>query len=251
MNRKVIIHPSRMGALALWGGSDHYSLKQALQKAPFHLPTEKIRSIHEVTFSIFETIDLNRKYIVEYRSEERDCFISLQKLPEELRDFSVRKNIGPLDAVFLFLKSCWREPSALLIPFIIPLIYSIFILMYSSWSQYILHNQDILAFFSRPGCENECVRRVLSLHSLVGLLFFFQLMFLFVPIISLFFQAPRYRSAMNYRFTQSYSAATILVGIVVFVQLVAFFPFKQYGRFVGLGFDPKVDKMFSQLKDKR
>jgi hypothetical protein len=118
------------------------------------------------------------------------------------------------------------------------------------WSDEVLHNPDILSFFARPGCDTGCVRSVLSIHILVGILFFVQLMLLFMPILLLFFQAPRYRSALNYRMVQSYSVVTVILAAFLFVQLVAFFPFRQYGKFVGLGFDPKVVRLISNLKAK-
>jgi hypothetical protein len=77
-----------------------------------------------------------------------------------------------------------------------------------------------------------------------------QLSFVLLPIALLVFQAPRYRSAVNYRMIQGYSLATVVVGFVILGQLLAFFPFRQYGRFLELGFDPKVERMISNLKHK-
>jgi len=43
----------------------------------------------------------------------------------------------------------------------------------------------------------------------------------------------------------------VVVGFVILGQLMAFFPFRQYGRFLELGFDPKVERMISNLKQKK
>jgi hypothetical protein len=50
--------------------------------------------------------------------------------------------------------------------------------LFGLWNEYVLHSDTILGFFARPGCDETCVRKVLSIHSLVGLLFFIQFFFL-------------------------------------------------------------------------
>ena len=148
----------------------------------------------------------------------------------------------------LHLEKCWREPSVLFLPLLLPIFMGILMTLFGVWDQFVLHNPDLLQFFSRPGCEANCVRRVLSIHSLVILLFAVQLVILFLPMTFLWFQAPKYKSALNFRILQAYSTALVFVGVFVFAQLVVFFPFKQYTKFVELGFDPKVVRAISALK---
>jgi hypothetical protein len=119
------------------------------------------------------------------------------------------------------------------------------------WDEHVLHNPYVQGFFANPGCDANCVSKVLLIHSVVGFFFLVPpLVLLFLPVLLLLFQAPRYRSALNYRMVQSYSLASMVVGVCLMVFLMAGFPFQQYGRFLELGFDPKVDRALSNLKSK-
>lgn len=250
MGNKVGLHPRRISSLALWAGSDHYSLKEVWSRAPFFLPVDRVTRVYEVRAKSLFGLGKSVYYAIEYSSESRDCFITLENLPKELEKRE-RAKIKPPGAALLLMRHCWREPTAMLLPLVIPLFLAAMILGLGLWNEIVLHNETILQFFARPGCDTECVRKVLSIHSLVVFLFLAQLSLMFLPVLLLLFQAPRYRSALNYRMIQSYSICTVVVGIVIFAQLLSFFPFRSYGRFVEMGFDPKVERLLSNLDKKK
>lgn len=245
----IVIKPGWVGAFALWAGSDQYGFAKALRREPHSLPADQVTNIYVIEANSIFGLGGTYRYAIEYISEQRECLVSVQELPHEL---VIREKIAlhPIGAGLLFLKSCLREPSALLMPLALPVILASMMILFGYWNDYVLHNQEVLSFFAKPGCDESCVRKVLSIHSLVILLFMLQFVILLLPLALLFFQAPKYKSAFNYRLTQTYSIATVVVGMVVFVQLMAFFPFKQYGRFLEMGFDPKVEKLLSNLKAK-
>jgi hypothetical protein len=245
----VRIDPRWSGALAFWAGSDHYSLKQAVFRAPFYLPVDRVLRVYEVKAKSLIGLGSPTRYAIEYQSERRRCFITLERLPEELEGRE-RKTTNPPGAALLFFQHCWNEPSALLLPLLIPFFLGFMIVLLGIWNEFVLHNREVLSFFAKPGCDLDCVRKVLSIHSLVLFLFLAQISLVLLPIGLLVFQAPRYKSALNYRMIQSYSLVTVVVGVVVLGQLITFFPFRQYGRFVGLGFGPKVERVLSKLNQK-
>lgn len=250
MTRTVGVTPSWTGAFAFWAGSDHYNLRQAIRRQPFQLPIERVTKVYDLESKPLIGLGGAARFAIEYRSDSRDCFITLEDLPAELEGMERTKIKAP-GTVLVFIRHSWREPSALLLPFLIPFVTMAMIWMLGLWNEHVLHHSDVLAFFANPGCDKECVAQVLRIHSMVCFLFLVQLSFVFLPILLLVFQAPRYRSAVNYRMIQGYSLATVVVGFVVLGQLMAFFPFKQYGRFLELGFDPKVERVISTLKNKK
>ena len=250
MSKTVGIIPSWTGALAFWAGSDHYGPLKVIRRAAFELPIERVTKVYELESKPLIGIGGSARFAVEYKSEQRDCFITLVSLPEELAHWP-REKIRAPGTLLVFLRHSWREPTALLAPFFIPIFTMVMMMMLGLWNDYVLHHEDVLAFFANPGCDRECVSQVLRIHSMVGFLFLVQLSFVFLPIVCLLFQAPLYRSAVNYRMIQGYSFATVIVGFFVFAQLISFFPFKQYGRFLELGFDPKVERILSNLKHKK
>ncbi len=238
----MVVRPRWLGAFAFWLGSDHYPLEHALKRAPFALPLPQVVKVYQIEYRPLVGIGGNHRFAIEYFSGQRDCLITLEDLPPELLD-QPRTSISSLGMMRMFLRLCLREPTAFALPLLFPLSIALFLSLFGLWNAWVLHNPDVLALFSRPGCDPTCVRKVLSIHSLVGLLFFVQLFLLFVPFALLFVQAPRYRSALNYRMMQTYSAAAVMLGLFTFFQLVATFPFKQYGKILGLGFDLKVERL--------
>jgi hypothetical protein len=250
MSKTVGVIPSWTGAWAFWAGSDHYNLRQVLARAPFELPIERVTKVYDLESKPLFGLGGKARYALEYRSEHRECFVTLEELPQELREMPRTKIKAP-GTLLVFLRHSWREPTALLLPFLIPFVTMMMMWMLGLWNEYVLHQNDLLAFFANPGCNKDCVGQVLRIHSMVGFLFLVQLSFVLLPIVLLLFQAPRYRSAVNYRMIQGYSLATVVVGFVILGQLMAFFPFRQYGRFLELGFDPKVERMISNLKQKK
>lgn len=245
------VKPSLGGALALWAGSDHYDLTDALRREPFTLPTHEVKKVYRMDSARLPWLPQFRRYAVEYSSGRRDCFVLLPELPPELIQKEEPEQISFYQAAALLMEHVRREPTVFLLPLVVPVGFFLCVALFGLWNQLVLHNLDFLSFFVRPGCDVGCVRKVLSIHSLVALLFLLQFLMLFLPIGLWLFQAPRYRSALNYRMIQSYSAATMVVGAVIFAQLVVFFPFRQYGRFVELGFHPKIEKAFADLKAKK
>lgn len=237
--------------MALWAGSDHYHLTDALRREPFTLPTDAVKKVYRLESARLPWLPQIRRYAVEYSSGSRDCFVLIPELPADLAETSQPEEISFYQAAALLLEHVRREPTVFLLPLVVPFGFFLCVALFGLWNQLVLHNQEILSFFVRPGCDAVCVRKVMSIHSLVALLFLLQFLMLFLPIGLWLFQAPRYRSALNYRMIQSYSAASIVVGAVIFAQLVVFFPFRQYGRFVELGFHPKIEKAFADLKAKK
>lgn len=250
MKKTVVVIPSWTGALAFWAGSDHYGLLQAIRREPFLLPIDRVNKVYELESKPLIGLGASARFAIEYSSERRECFIALESLPDELRELD-REKIRAPGTMLVFLRHSWREPTALLLPFFIPFFTMMMMWMLGLWNEHVLHHSDVLGFFANPGCDQVCVAQVLRIHSMVGFLFLVQLSFVFLPIGLLVFQAPRYRSAVNYRMIQGYSMATIVVGSFILLQLMAFFPFRQYGRFLEMGFDPKVERMISNLKQKK
>lgn len=247
---KIVIKPGTIGAIALWLGSDQYVFLQALRREEFSIGADKIKKIYTVEADSILGLRKTQRFAIEYTSGHRDCLISVEKLPETLHS-TLHQRISPLGIFALFLKSFWKEPSAILYPLILPFLLSVMMFLFGVWNDQILHNPSVLDFFAKPGCDAICVRKVLSIHSLVVLLFLLQGILLFLPWLLLFIQAPKYKSALNYRITQIYSVTAMVIGAVVFVQLLMFFPFKQYGKFLELGFDPKVERMLANIKEKK
>lgn len=250
MSYKVGVNPSRLGALSFWAGSDHYSLSQALKRERFFIPIGRVSKVYEVRAKPLIGLGSPRNYAVEYSSGKRDCFITMEELPAELRD-AKRIVISPLGAMRLVMSHLRREPTVLFLPLLAPFFMGLMIGLFSLWNDLVLHNPDVLAFFANPACEANCVRKVLSIHSLVGLLFLLQITALLFPLALWYFQAPRYRSVVNYRVIQGYSLAGAVVGAIIFVQLMFFFPFRQYTRFVEMGFGPKAERLLSNLNNKK
>lgn len=247
----VKIHPSLIESLSIWFGSDEYSLWDVILRSAYTVDLSKVThvyKIHKKSITGLEKTDST--FAIEFSSKKRECIIGLSTLPEELKEIA-KEEITYGGFAYLYLRFLCKEPTAFLYPMLVPASIFSFMGFFGLWDHLILHNTDVLGFFAKPGCEMGCVRKVLSLHSLVGLLFILQIFLLMAPIALFYVQAPKYRSAFNYRITQSYSFVSIVVGTVIFVQLIGIFPFKQYGKFIELGFDPKVEKMFSVLKTKK
>jgi hypothetical protein len=246
----ISVSPKWSGAITFWMGSDQYSLKNALKMEPLEIPLNRITRVFQIESKSLLTRREFVSYGIEYQSDFRECYISLKSLPPEMKGIE-RVRISNREAAHFLFKHSWREPTALLMPFFLPFFVAILIGLLGAWDDYILHDREILSFFARPGCDVDCVAKVMRIHTLVGFLFLVPLGILLLPLGFLFFQAPRYRSALNFRMIQAYSVVTLTVGLFVFVQLVAFFPFRQYGKFVELGFDPKVERVLSNLKTKK
>lgn len=250
MNNRVSIEPRWSGALAFWLGSDHYSLLQALRREPFIIPADRVIRVYEIKAKPLIGLGSPTRYAIEYRSAERECFITLETLPEQLKHLE-RTTTNPPGAALLFFKHSKKEPTALLLPLVIPFFAALMILLLGAWNELVVQNHDVQAFFATSGCNEACVRKALSLHSLVIFLFLVQFAIILLPVALFFLGAPRYKSAVNYRMIQSYSVVTVVVTAVIFLQLVAFFPFRQYGKFVEFGFSSKTEKMLSNLNSKK
>lgn len=240
--------PGRATAWGLWAGSDHYSVWDALTRAPFTLPLEEVSRVSRIEAPAWP-LEISR-YAVEYRSAERDCFVILPECPEPLRDREAER-VSFASVLGRLAAHVKREPGILFLPIVLPVAYFLTFALFGLWNEFVVQNRDLASLLARPGCAEECVTKVLSIHSLVALLFLLQSMMLFLPMGLLLFQAPRFRSALNYRMIQSYSLVSVVFGAVIFAQLVAFFPFRQYGRFVELGFDPKIERVLTNLKHKK
>jgi hypothetical protein len=235
--------------LSFWVGSDHYSLAQALRRECFLIPVGRVARVYEVRARPLIGLGSPRNYALEYSSGRRDCFITMEELPPELAH-AEKTVISPIGALRLLMEHLRREPTVLFLPLLMPLFMGMMIVLYSLWNEYVLRNPEVLTFFANPGCDLNCVRKVLSIHSLVGLLFFLQIMAVLLPFLLLWFQAPRYRSVVSYRVIQGYSLAGVTLGAVIFIQLVVFFPFRQYTRFVEMGFGPAAERTVANLKNK-
>jgi hypothetical protein len=250
MSNRVSIEPRWSGALAFWLGSDHYGLLQALRREPFIIPVDQVSRVYEIRAKPLIGLGSPMRYAVEYRSAERECFITLDTLPAELKGLE-RTTTNPPGAALLFFQHCKKEPTALLLPLVVPFFAVIMILLLGAWNELVLQNHDVLAFFATPGCNEACVRKALSLHSLVAFLFLVQIAILLLPMALFFIGAPRYKSALNYRMIQSYSFVTVVVTGIIFLQLVAIFPFRQYTKFVEMGFSSKTERLLSNLNSKK
>lgn len=242
--------PGRAEAWGLWAGADHYSLVEAFRRAPFALPLDQIARIYRVESPPWPGFPRVSRYALEYRSKERECFVLLGELPAELRSAAL-DTLSVTAAFSRILSHVRREPTVFLLPLALPLAFFLAMALFGLWNEYVVRSPELNTFLARPGCTATCVRKVLSIHSLVALLFLLQSLMLFLPMALLFFHAPRYRSTVNYRMIQSYSLASVIFSAVIFAQLLAFFPFRQYGKFVELGFDPKVERALNALKAKK
>ncbi|MGZ3711501.1 MAG: hypothetical protein ACXWQO_14300 [Bdellovibrionota bacterium] len=246
-HKTITVVPNGLGGLGLWAGSDHYGFFSALRRAPFSFPAAGLQKISRIAFSDIPGFQEDR-FLLEYNSGSKDCMVVLDQLPEELKTHKLEK-VSPFGTCLRYLDLFRREPSSMLLPLALPLGISLVMTLFGLWSDLFLRNIDVLNFFARPGCDAGCVERVLRLHSLVGMLFLIQFFLLLMPFSFLFFHAPRYRYAFNVRITQMYSITTAIIGVFVFAQLMVFFPFKQYSRFLALGLDPKVERLLSHLNE--
>lgn len=236
--------------MAFWVGSDEYGVKDFVARQPLEIPLERILQVYEIKAKSLVGLPSPSKYAIEYLSKERHCFVVVEYLPEELANFDII-TIKPPGALKVIFQQTCKEPSALLLPLLLPFFVFFSLIILGLWNDYVLHNRDLLSFLAKPGCGEDCVQKVLSIHSLVAFLFIIQLSVLFLPILVFFFHAPRYRTAINFRLAQGYSVATVMVGLVIFAQLMVFFPFRQYGKFAEMGFNPRVEKIFKNLKTKK
>lgn len=241
MKKNIAVKPKALGGLVLWAGSDHYSIWDALRGRAFMLPISEINKIYRIKFSAIPGFE--DRFLIDYHSGQKTCLILVNQVPLGLGAVP-ESEISAAEAIGLYIRGFWKEPTALLLPLLLPLMICLMMGLFGLWDALVLKNPEVMSFFARPGCESGCVKKVLSLHSLVALLFLIQIFLLLLPIAFLFFQAPRYRTAFNYRMIQTYSVVTAVLGIYVFAQLMVFFPFRQYGRFVALGLDPKVEQIF-------
>lgn len=246
-SKKFEIVPRGLAGLGLWAGSDHYGLREAFQRAPFQVPLEGVQRLSRIAFSEIPGFQEDR-YLLEFNSGHKECIVFLDALPPELKDHKAER-VSPFGACFRYLDLFRREPSAMLLPLALPVGIAAVMSIFALWNDLVLGSPEVLGFFARPGCDVNCVEKVLRLHSLVGMLFFIQIFLLLMPFTFLFFHAPRYRYAFNFRITQMYSITTAVIGVFVFAQLMVFFPFKQYSRFLALGLDPKVERMLSHLNE--
>ncbi|MCO5141543.1 MAG: hypothetical protein M9962_00465 [Oligoflexia bacterium] len=245
----VTFQPGWAFAFSFFWGTDHYGFRETLGRKALKIPLSSIKKIYQIECKPIIGLGAGHRYMVEYRSEMRDCLISLETLPEEVDSFEKIK-VSSAGALLLMAKGLIQEPMALLLPLGLPVSMMLLMLMYLMWSQYVLQNPDVLAFFVREGCDKNCVYKVLSFHSLVFFLFILQLSVMILPLAFYYFQSSRFRTAFSYRMAQTYTVASVMVGVFVFVQLMIFFPFKQYSRFIGLGFGPKVEKILKKSTEK-
>lgn len=242
------VNPRGLQGLAYWLGSDHYTLLDAIRRAPMQIPVGEISRVSRIAFREIPGFQEDR-YLVEYHSGRKDCMVILDELPADLPPRLDK--ISPFGAARRYLDLFRREPTAMLLPLLLPLGIVLAMTLFSFLSDLVLKNPEVLGLFARPGCQADCVEKVLRLHSLVGLLFVLQLFLLLTPFSLLFFHAPRYRYAFNVRVTQIYSVTAAVVGVFIFAQLVVFFPFRQYGRFVAMGLDPKVERLLIHLNEQK
>ncbi len=240
MKEMAGIRPRWLGAMALWAGSDHYSLWQALRAQDFHLPVERVARVYRIDFHPALGFGLRSRFVVAYRSERRECLVVLDSLPAALAHFKPVA-ISPVGAMQLYLKLVWNEPAAILSLLLIPLPIFLVMILFLLWVNLVIQNPDILSLFSNESCDAVCASKVLKVHSMVGALFLMPFALVILPVGLMVFQAPRYRSAVNYRFAQSYCAITVAIGVYLLAQLMVFFPFKNYGKFVMSGFGPRAE----------
>ncbi len=245
MSRSVGVKPSWLGAMALWAGSDHYSLWQALTMREFNLPIDRISRVYRINFLPVFGMGPRSRYVVAYRSLTRECLVLLDNLPAGLEDFK-QNSVSPMGAAQLYLKLVWNEPAAVLSLLLIPLPIFLMILLFLFWMIMVLGSPDFLAIFVNESCDATCVHKVLKIHSIVGALFLMPLALVFLPITLMIFQAPRYRAAFNYRFAQTYCVVVLTVGIFSLGKMMVVFPsYKNYGHFLMSGFGPEAEKFLT------
>jgi len=245
MDRISGVKPRWYGGLALWAGSDHYSLWQALTAAEFQIPLDRVANVERVNFGIPGL--RHSRYVLAYQSERRDCLVVVESLPAGLTGFA-QTEMTPFGAAQLFLKMVWSEPLAVLSLLTIPLPIFFVMVLFLFWVNFVLQHQDLLAIFANQSCDAACVKYVLKIHSMVGALFLMPIALVFLPIALMLFQAPKYRAAINYRFAQSYCAVTLAIGIFLMAQLMVLFPYKNYGKFVMSGFGPEAVRFLKNQK---
>ena len=78
MGKTVEVTPSWFGVLAFLGGSDHYSVRHALTRAPVAIPVDGVSKVYEIEAKPLVGIGGSAKFAIEYKSELRDCFVSLE-----------------------------------------------------------------------------------------------------------------------------------------------------------------------------
>lgn len=240
MNKMEAIQPRWIGALAIWAGSDHYSFWQALRAQEFTLPADCVTRVYRIDFPPVLGVGLRSRYVVAYRSERRECLVVLDLLPAGLVGWK-HTVVSPVGAMQLFLKLIWNEPAAFLALLVIPLPIFFVMILFLLWVNLVIQNPDIISLFTNEACDALCASKVLKVHSMVGALFMMPIALVLLPIGLMIFQAPRYRSAVNYRFAQSYCAVTLAIGVYLLAQLMVFFPFKNYSKFVMSGFGPRAE----------
>ncbi len=233
MERSLEIQPRRLEALGLWAGSDHYRLGRAVRAQAFHLPLDRVHHVYKVEFG--------GHYWVAYSSERRECFVPLYQLPAELRDRDCQK-VNPWRAAQIFFKLIWDEPAALIALLLIPLPILALMLLFLGWVNFVLQSRELLAVFANAACDLFCVEKVIKIHSMVAVLFLTPFALVVLPLALLIFQAPRYRSAVNLRISQTYCFVAFAFGLYALVHLLVFFPFRGYGKFIAAGFGPKAEQ---------
>jgi hypothetical protein len=246
MSRNAVVKPNhQVGALALWAGSDHYPLGQALRVRDFHLPLNRLSRVYRINFGnrVFG-LGQRERYIVAYQSNQRDCMVVLDSLPTELERVET-VGLSPLGALQAYVRLLWREPTVLLSLLLIPLPILAVMLLFLGWVNFVLQSPEVLNLFANSACPADCVQKVIKIHSMVGVLFLTPFALVLLPLMLMVFRAPRYRTALNYRFAQTYCAVTFAVAMYFLVQLVVLFPFRGYSRFVAVGFGPQAERFLN------
>lgn len=240
MTKMALVKPRWHNALAIWAGADHYPLRHALLAREFSIPVERVSRVYRVEFLSVAGVGLRSRYLVAYRSEKRECLVALDVLPAGLEGWKPTV-LNPMQAAQLYLKMVWSEPTAIVSLFLIPAPIFLVMILFLLWMKLVSNSPDLLGLFTTSACDAACVSKVLKVHSMVGALFLMPLGLVVLPIALMMFQGPRYRAAVNFRFAQSYCAVAMVVGVFLLVQLMVFFPFKNYGKFVGAGFGPRAE----------
>lgn len=240
MGKSAAIQPRMLGALALWAGADHYSLWQAITRQSFCIPAERVSRVYRIEFPKVAGVGPRDRYLVGYRSEKRDCLVVLDQLPAGLEHWAPM-GLTPMMALRLFLRLIWSEPSAVVSLFLIPLPIFLLMILFVAWVNLVSHNPEVLSIFRTETCDSGCVEKVVKVHSMVGVLFMMPFALVVLPLGLMIFQAPRYKSAIHYRFAQSYCAVSLAIGVYLLAQLMVFFPFKNYSKFVMGGFGPQAE----------
>lgn len=249
MTNKAIIKPRWIASLGLWAGSDHYSFWDALLARDFLLPLDRIMRVYRIKFPAIAGVEPRSRFIVAYRSGRRECLVVLDALPAELFGHHSLE-LRPIEALKLYGRVVWSEPMALLSLLLIPLPILLIMILYFVWMTSVLRSPEVLALFINENCDASCVSNALKVHTIVATLFLMPLALVALPLGLMLFRVPRYRSALNYRFAQSYCAITLCVGVLLLAQLVLVdnFPFKKYGKFAMEGFRPH-NQLFLKYKD--